>query len=92
MPDITDLNNYRREREAETRAARVFVRHEIDPECVNRTWFVIGGETYDAVQAKILALMAEVESFGNGEAHFDGPHRFSGVYFATGHVVVRPDV
>jgi hypothetical protein len=90
MSGITDINQFRRQREGETREFEVFVQSETDPECANRTYFVIGSESREAVQNKINAFLAEAESFGGGYGTFDGPHRFGGIFFATGHTVSYP--
>jgi len=91
MPHVSDLASYRRQREAENRTTRVHVEREIDPECANRSHYLIISESKEAVQTVINGLIAEVESFGNGYGRFDGPHRFNGMFFATGNVVVHPD-
>jgi len=90
-PTVTDLSDYRHQRESKARDMRVYTKCETDPECADRNHYVIWSESSAAVQAEILGLMAEVDAFGNGYAHFDGPHRFKGLYYATGHVVVHPD-
>jgi hypothetical protein len=92
MPQITDLSDYRRQREADARAIDVHVEREIDPECPNRSRYLIISKSREAVQTVINGLTAEVDAFGNGSGDFDGPHRWNGIYFATGHVVVHPDV
>jgi len=92
LTGITNLRDYRHARETQARAIRVHVEREIDRECANRTHYLIISEAREAVQTVINGLIAEVESFGAGYGTFDGPYRFNGVFFATGHVVVRPDI
>ncbi len=92
FPPVIDLNNYRRQREAQGRALPVKVLRETDPENANRSYYFILGEDLDAVQSAIDGLMAEVESFGSGYGEFTHPRKHDGLYFAFGEVVVRPDV
>ncbi len=87
-----DLNDYRRQREAQGRALPVKVLREIDPENANRSYYFVLGEDGAAVQSAIDGLMAEVESFGNGYGEFTNPRKHDGLYFAFGEVVVRPDI
>ena len=87
-----DLNNYRRQREAQSRNLPVKVLRESDPENANRNYYFILGEDGGAVQSAIDGLMAEVESFGNGYGEFTNPRKHDGLYFAFGEVVVRPDI
>jgi hypothetical protein len=91
MPQVADLNDYRRQREADGRAMQVHVEREVDPECANRSRYLIISRNREAVQTVINGLIAEVESFGTGYGHFDGPYRWNGLFFATGNVVVHPD-
>src|SRR4029077_12588954 len=92
MSLVTDLSSYRRQRETDCTSTGVVSEREIDPECANRSHYLIISESREAVQTVINGLIAEVESFGNGYGRFDGPHRFNHLYFATGNVVVRPDI
>lgn len=87
-----DLNDYRRQRERESRAIPVRVLHEVDPECANRSYYFIVHEECGAVQSAIDSLIAEVESFASGYGEFSRPRLFDGLYFAYGEVVVRPDI
>lgn len=89
---VTSLADFRRQREADGRSIRVHVDREIDRECANRSHYLIISESQEAVQTTINGLIAEVEAFGNGYGCFDGPHRFNALFFATGHVVVHPDL
>jgi hypothetical protein len=89
---ITDLNDYRRQREQQSRALPVKVLRETDPENVNRSHYFILGEDVGAVNSAIDSLLAEVESFGNGYGEFTRPRLHDGLYFAFGEVVVRPDI
>ena len=89
---ITDLSDYRRQREQESRAIPVKVLREADPQCPNRSYYFIVSEQLEAVQSAIDGLIAEVESFGTGYGEFTNPRRMNGLYFACGEVVVRPDV
>ena len=89
---VTDLGDYRRQREQASRAMPVKVLREIDPECANRSYYFVIGEECGAVQSAIDGLMAEVESFGNGYGEFLHPRRQNGLWFAFGEVFVRPDI
>jgi hypothetical protein len=89
MSLVSNLDEYRRIRDAEKRAQPVIVRKLFDPECANRTHYLIMAESADAVQTQIFALMAEAESFGQGYASFRNVSHYMGVYFSTGDVVVR---
>jgi hypothetical protein len=91
-PTVVNIADYLKEREAEIRAARVLIMREIDPECANRAHYVIASARREAVLFEIAGLVAEVDAMANGYGHFDGPHRFAGLYYATGHVVVHPDL
>jgi hypothetical protein len=92
MPHVIDLNHYRREREAELRATPLFLAHERDDDNPNRTNVYIASKSSAAVQGEINFLVAYVESFGNGYATFNGPRRLEDFYFATGKIVVFPEV
>ncbi len=92
FPTVTDLANYRRQREQQSRATPVRVLREVDKENANRSYYFILGEDEAAVQSAIDGLMAEVESFGSGYGEFTNPRKHDGLYFAFGEVVVRPDI
>lgn len=92
FPPVIDLNNYRRQREAQGRAVPVKVLRETDPENPNRSYYFILGEDGTAVQSAIDSLLAEVESFGSGYGEFLQPRHHDGLWFSIGEVVVRPDV
>jgi hypothetical protein len=92
FPTITDLADYRRQREREARALKVKVIREVDPECANRSHYFIVSEHHHAVQTAIDSLIAEVEAFGNGYGEFTRPRKHDGLWFAFGEVVVRPDI
>ncbi len=92
MIPITNLTEYRRQREQESRAIPVRVLRETDPENVNRNHYFIISEEHDAVQSTIDSLMAEVESFAAGYGEFTNPRQHDGLWFAFGEVVVRPDI
>ena len=91
MPQITDLNEVRRQRETDLRNVDVHIEREVDPECANRSRYLIISKSREAVWTTMYGLLAEAETYGNGSGEFDGPYRWNGLYFATGHVVVHPD-
>ena len=62
MPQVADLNDYRRQREADGRAMQVHVEREVDPECANRSRYLIISKNREAVQTVINGLIAEVKS------------------------------
>jgi hypothetical protein len=90
MPQITDLGDYRRQREAELTPA--VVEREADPDNPNRSYFLITADTSAAVQGAINGLVAEVESFASGHGMFIGPRRGGPGYWAIGETVVNPDI
>ena len=92
FPPVIDLDNYRRQREQQSRAIPVKVLRETDPENANRNFYFVLGEDFGAVQSAIDSLLAEVESFGSGYGEFTRPRLHDGLYFAFGEVVVRPDI
>ena len=92
MPPVTDLNDYRRQREQENRTERYWELREVDPKNANCTHFFIYGDSRYAVQSRIDYRKAEVESFGNGEGDFTQPRRHNGLWWSVGEVVVCPDV
>jgi hypothetical protein len=88
MPHVTDLTEYRLQREAELAPAVIL--REVDPHCANRSYYLITGETSAAVQGAINGLIAEVESFASGHGTFIGPRCGSnGRYFAIGETIVN---
>ena len=88
MPHVTDLTDYRLQREAGLAPAKV--EREVDPLCANRSYYLITGETSAAVQGAINGLVAEVESFASGHGTFIGPRRGrNGRYFAIGETIVN---
>jgi hypothetical protein len=88
MPQVTDLDSYRRQRQAGPGDTPAYIEREPDPECPCRTLYLIISRRSDKVQAAISTLIDEVEDSGNGRAIFSGPHRFNGLYYATGAVVL----
>lgn len=91
---VTDLTDYRRQRDIALTVAPVNVEREADAMFPNRSYYVISSAKSAAVQGYINSLVAECELFGNGYGyvHFIGPRwHSSGVYFAFGEVVVNPD-
>lgn len=93
FPPVIDLANYRRRREQQRRDPRLAtVLRDPDPSDPNCSHYLIFHEDCSAVQMAIDGVLAEVDSFGNGEGKFFGPSRRGEFYFAVGQVVVRPDV
>jgi hypothetical protein len=89
---ITDLNEYRRARDAGTMPLAT-VLTDVDPDNPDTAWHLVVHETRDAVQSQIDGLIASVQSFGNGGyGSADGPHRRDGKYFAIVKTVRFPDV
>jgi hypothetical protein len=87
---ITDLNEYRRARNAGSPLAAVI--SESDPHNPDHSWHLIVHERREAVQSQIDGLFAEVESFGAGGAgQCLGIGCQGGLHFAIVETVRFPD-
>jgi hypothetical protein len=87
---ITDLNEYRRAREA-TASPEIprIHRKDINDHC---TLYAVKHERRAVVQAEIDFMLAHLEFGPGGWGEFNRPCRIGGEYVATGLIVRFPDV